>query len=122
MLVCPRMAKILEALHTITVEIKSCVCLSPSDIVAAQVLHCNSQSPEQCDACAEGSAVGDKIFLEGGAAPSEYAKILKSDPWRSIVGALSVQNGQASFEGKALSTCKGAIAVPREMPDGASIH
>ena len=73
-------------------------------------------------ACAEGSEVGDKVFLEGGAPPSEYAKTLKSDPWRSIVEALRVQDSQATFERKALSTSKGAIKLPREMPDGASIH
>ena len=52
----------------------------------------------------------------------EYAKILKSDPWRSIVEGLRVQNGKATFEGKALFTCHGAITLPAEMPNGASIH
>lgn len=73
-------------------------------------------------ACAEGSEVGDKVFLEGGAAPSEYAKSLKSEPWRSIVESLRVQDGKATFEGKALCTAKGAVTLPPEMPNGASIH
>ena len=81
-------------------------------LLADRVLH----------AGAEGSEVGDRVFLEGGAAPSEYAKILKSDPWRSIVEGLRVQGGKATFEGKALFTSQGAITLPAEMPNGASIH
>ena len=73
-------------------------------------------------ACAEGSEVGDRVFLEGGAAPREYAKTLKSDPWRSIVESLRVQGSKATFEGTALFTLKGPITLPLEMPDGASIH
>ncbi len=72
--------------------------------------------------CAEGSEVGDKVFLEGGAAPSEYAKTLKSEPWRSIVESLRAQDGKATFEGKALCTAKGVVTLPPEMPNGASIH
>lgn len=73
-------------------------------------------------ACAEGSEVGDKVFLEGGAAPSDYAKTLKSDPWRSIVESLRVQGGKATFEGKALCTSRGPITLSPDMPNGASIH
>ena len=71
---------------------------------------------------ADGSHAGDKVFLEGGEAPAEYAKTLKSEPWKSIVENLSVQGGRASYEGKALVTAKGAITLPLEMPDGAGIH
>ena len=62
------------------------------------------------------------MFLEGGEAPAEYAKTLKSEPWKSIVESLSVQGGKALYDGKALVTAKGAITLPPEMPDGAGIH
>ena len=71
---------------------------------------------------ADGSDAGDKVFLVGGEAPAEYAKTLKSEPWKSIVENISVQGGRASYEGKALVTAKGAITLPLEMPDGADIH
>ena len=66
--------------------------------------------------------MGDKVFLEGGAAPTEYAKTLKSDPWRSIVESLNVKAGKAVYESKPLVTAKGSITLAPEMPDGASIH
>ena len=71
---------------------------------------------------ADGSDAGDKVFLEGGAAPAEYATTLKSEPWKSIVENLRVQGGRAVYEGKALVTAKGAIMLPPEMPDAAGIH
>lgn len=71
---------------------------------------------------AEGSEAGDQVFLEGGTAPKEYAKILKSDPWKNIVESVQVQGGKAVFEGKALVTAKGPITLPPQMPDGAGIH
>ena len=76
--------------------------------------------PRMC--FAEGSDAGDKVFLEGGEAPAEYAKTLKSEPWKSIVEKLNVQGGKALYEGKALVTAKGAITLPLEMPNGAGIH
>ena len=75
-----------------------------------------------CICIADGSDAGDKVFLEGGEAPAEYAKTLKSEPWKSIVDQLNVQGGKALYEGKLLVTAKGAIKLPLEMPDGAGIH
>ena len=72
--------------------------------------------------CAEGSAVGDPVFLEGSSPAAEYPKVLKSGPWKDIVAGLSVRSGRATFEGQPLVTAKGSVTLPAEMPDGAGIH
>ena len=77
---------------------------------------------KRCRSSAEGSEAGDAVYLEGSSPAGEYPKILKSDPWKKIVAALSVQSGKATFEGTALQTDKGVVRLPDEMPDGAGIH
>lgn len=71
---------------------------------------------------AEGSQAGDVVYLEGSSPAVDYPKTLKSDPWKKIVAALSVQSGKATFEGTALRTEKGCVRLPDEMPDGSGIH
>jgi aminoacyl tRNA synthase complex-interacting multifunctional protein 1 len=62
------------------------------------------------------------VFLKDSSPSGEYPKILKSDYWKKIVGGLSVQKGQATFEGHPLITAKGPVTLPPDMPDGAGIH
>ena len=62
------------------------------------------------------------MHLDGSSPAVEYPKVLKSDPWKKIVAALSVQSGKATFEGKALRTEKGFVRLPDDMPDGSGIH
>ena len=75
-----------------------------------------------CLSTAEGSEAGDVVYLEGSSPAVEYPKVLKSDPWKKIVAALSVQCGKATFEDMALRTDKGVVRLPDDMPDGSGIH
>lgn len=57
------------------------------------MLYCFATSPVQVRTLIPpaGSEPGDVVFLEGGAPSSAVAKQVKSDDWKKIVAALSVQ-------------------------------
>jgi aminoacyl tRNA synthase complex-interacting multifunctional protein 1 len=71
---------------------------------------------------AAGSAAGDAVYLEGGAAADAHPKVLKSDDWKKIVAGLSVASSRPTFEGKAFCTANGPVTLPAEIPDGSGIH
>lgn len=62
------------------------------------------------------------MHLQGSAPSSATAKVLKSDDFKKISALLCVKGGAACYDGVALSTAKGTVTLPAEIPDGSSIH
>mmetsp|Transcript_18883 Transcript_18883/g.49199 ORF Transcript_18883/g.49199 Transcript_18883/m.49199 type:complete len:233 (-) Transcript_18883:128-826(-) len=69
-----------------------------------------------------GSQPGDQVFLEGGAPSTDAPKQVKGEVWKGVASALNVAKGhKASVAGVPLVTGKGAVTVPSDIPEGASI-
>ena len=75
-----------------------------------------------CCSCAEGSAPGDAVYLEGDTAGAGFPKTLKSDIWKKIVAELQVYHHTACYAQRKLVTSRGSIQLSADMPDGAGIH
>ena len=61
------------------------------------------------------------MVLEGTDAGTDFPKVLKSDAWKKVAALLSVQGGQATFDGRPLVTAKGPLKPFEGLPDGARI-
>lgn len=67
------------------------------------------------------AAVGERLYLSGGAPTDGCPKTLKTHFWETCKAHLKVAGGKGTFDGKELVVATGPITAAAGIPDGAEI-
>jgi hypothetical protein len=69
----------------------------------------------------QNAAVGERIYIEGGAPTDGCPKQLKTHFWETTKTNLRVNGGKAMFDGVPIVCASGPITAAPGIPDGAEI-